>query len=432
MRSLFAKIMAWFLLGLAITTGGYLYITARSLSGARPRQHLIGRLLEFQLEEARHAYESDGRAGLEAYLARLRENFRAEGILTDAAGRDLLSGQDRSELIATARARPTIPPLRPALIGRASEDGRYWFLLQVPRGRPGFLIFHPEYFWILGAVILLAYALAFYLTSPLRSLRRAVERFGHGDFTARVRTRRRDELGELGRTFDRMAERIQTLVAAERRLLLDISHELRSPLTRLGVAVELARSGEDREATLNRIQKEAERLNALMSQLLEVTRAEGDPKALRDEPVRLDELVQDVAEACALEAQAKGCTIERNPGPAVTVCGDAELLRRALENVVRNAVRYAPEGTPVEISLAAGGRLGRLSVRDQGPGVPEDRLPSIFEPFYRVETGRDRTSGGAGLGLAIARRAIELHKGTIAARNAAPGLLVEIQIPLAV
>ena len=151
---------------------------------------------------------------------------------------------------------------------------------------------------------------ALHLTNPVRQLQKAVDRFGHGDLTARVGSTRRDELGELARTFDRMADRTQTLLAAERRLLLDISHELRSPLARLDVAVELARSGDDSESQLNRIQKEADRLNALVGELLQVTRAEGDPSQRKLEPVQLDSLVTDVVQDSRIEADARGVKVE--------------------------------------------------------------------------------------------------------------------------
>jgi two-component system sensor histidine kinase CpxA len=246
-------------------------------------------------------------------------------------------------------------------------------------------------------------------------------------------------LGDLGRTFDRMADRIQTLVDAEHRLLLDISHELRSPLARLRVAVELARSGENREQHLDRIDREAERLNSLVGGLLQVTRAEGEPDSLRREPVRLDRLLEELVTESALEARAHGSEVRLMGAQSVTIQGDAELLRRAIENVIRNAIRHAPEGTAVEASLeplpsrdrqGAGAGRATLRIRDYGPGVPEQELPRIFDAFYRVETDRDRASGGAGLGLSIARRAVELHKGTIRARNAQPGLLVEIDLPI--
>src|SRR5262249_24808980 len=144
---------------------------------------------------------------------------------------------------------------------------------------------------MLLASLLLSYGLAYHFTRPVRGLHRALERFGRGDLKARVESPRRDEMGRLARAFNRMAERIETLLTAERRLLLDISHELRSPLARLGVAVELARSGDDLQGSLNRIQKESDRLNALVGQLLQVTRAEGDPNSLRRESGRVGRVV---------------------------------------------------------------------------------------------------------------------------------------------
>jgi two-component system sensor histidine kinase CpxA len=274
-------------------------------------------------------------------------------------------------------------------------------------------------------VVLLCYLLARNLTAPLRVLQRAVYSVGRGDFSARVGLNRRDEFGRLGRAFDDMAERIETLLQAERRLLADISHELRSPLARLSVAVELARSAEDPEPALNRIQKESERLNDLVGELLEVTRAEGDPSSRRREPFCLDDILREIADDASLEAEARGCFVRLETPDRTPFEGDPELMRRAVENVVRNAIRYAPEGTAVEISLT--GRT--IRVRDYGPGVPEESLTRIFDAFYRVETDRDRASGGAGLGLAIARRAVEIHGGALHARNAHPGLEVEISLP---
>jgi signal transduction histidine kinase len=283
--------------------------------------------------------------------------------------------------------------------------------------------------YVLGAVVLLCYLLAWYLTSPLRGLQTALERFGQGDFSARTGSKRRDELGQLARTFDQMAERIQNLVVAERRLLGDISHELRSPLARLGVAVELARSGENRDAALDRIQKESDRLNALVGELLQATRAEVDPQALRAQPVRLDELLATIVSDCSIEADARGCSLVLDAAGPLTVKGDPELLRRAAENVIRNALRYSPPQSSVDVKLTPNGALARIQVRDYGPGVPEEALNRIFEPFYRVEGDRNRDSGGVGLGLAIARRAVELHKGKLQAHNVHPGLLVEMEIP---
>jgi signal transduction histidine kinase len=427
MNSLFVKILLWFWATLVITTIGSAFISG--LPGSHP--YLLSRLIRFQLVEARAAYEAGGQPGLQQFMRRFHAIFGGEGILTGPSGRDLLTGADESALLnhSQEESRFLALGLRGAAISRNSADGQYWFIFVIPHQRLSHWFLLPQHWWMMAAGVFLCNLLAYYLTYPVRKLQRAVERFGRGDLAARVKTRRRDELGDLGRTFDRMADRIQTLVDAEHRLLLDISHELRSPLARLRVAVELARSGQNREQHLDRIDQEAERLNSLVGGLLQVTRGEGDPDSLRREPVRLDRLLEELVAAAALEAQARGTEVRLLSAPPVTVQGDAELLRRAIENVIRNAIRHAPEATAVEASLEAAHGRAMLRIRDYGPGVPEEALPRIFDAFYRVETDRDRASGGAGLGLSIARRAVELHKGAIRARNAQPGLSVEIDLP---
>jgi signal transduction histidine kinase len=429
MRSLFTKFLLWFLAAMVICMTGFVVITTRTFTAQRGRGHVFGRMLAFQLEEARHAYESGGRDGLAAYLRRFDNTFQARPVFTDSTFHDLLTGADRHDLMEQSERRGRT--FQPNVIARTSLDGRYWLFLIPPRGRGAFSFFLPQYLWIVGAMVLLSYLLAIRLTSPLRNLERAVERFGQGDFGARLKSKRRDEFGRLARTFDQMADRIQTLLTAERRLLMDISHELRSPLARLSVATELARSAEPeaRESALNRIEKEAERLNSLVGELLQVTRAEGDPSSLHVEPIRVDELLANVVDDCSVEAGARGSFVELKPAPPVTALADPELVRRAVENVVRNAIRHAPQQSAVEVSLENHGRSARIRVRDYGPGVPEEHLARIFDPFYRVDTDRNRASGGVGLGLAIARRAVELHKGRIHASNAQPGLAVEIELP---
>jgi signal transduction histidine kinase len=434
MNSLFAKIFLWFWCTLAIWVVGSAFISALSFNRSDTSQEAPAtKRVEFQLYEAQRVYEMGGRTGLAEFLKTVRRIYDAQGILTDHYGRDLLTGQDRSDLIRRAERRPLYGLFRAGddLTARAADDGRYWYFLIAPRVRVGPWFLQPEHVFILLAAVLLCYALAYHLTRPVRQLQHAVERFGGGDLSARVGSKRRDELGQLARTFDRMAGRIQTLLAAERRLLLDISHELRSPLARLGVAVELARTGGDVQTHLNRIQKESDRLNALVGQLLQVTRAEGDPSQLRREPVRVDQIVQQLVEDSTIEAAAHGCELKYEPRQPAVVEGDPELLRRAVENVIRNAIRYAPPETAVDVRLGRNNGKVVLDVRDRGPGVPEEALPRLFDAFYRVETDRSRSSGGIGLGLSIARRAIELHRGAIRARNAQPGLEVEMELPVA-
>jgi two-component system sensor histidine kinase CpxA len=221
---------------------------------------------------------------------------------------------------------------------------------------------------------------------------------------------------------------METLLTAERRLLQDISHELRSPLARLNVAVELARSSDSADSHLNRVQKEADRLNALVGELIQMTRAEGDISAMRLQPMRLDELLAEIVADGTIEAEQRGCRIETSGLFPVQVKGDPELLRRALENIIRNAIRYAPDSTAVQVTMEQQGKSVRVVVRDHGPGVPEDALARIFDPFFRVESDRDRLTGGVGLGLSIAKRAIELHHGRISAQNTYPGLSVELEL----
>ncbi|MFN7997343.1 MAG: ATP-binding protein [Bryobacteraceae bacterium] len=427
MNSLFTKILLWFWATLIITTIGSALISGLS----PPRPYLVTRLVTFELAEARSAYESGGRAGLQAFMGRFHSVFSGDAVLTDGTGHDLLTGSDESDMLRRMRTG-TRPPLfrrGGAVVARGSEDGKYWFFFVIPPRRLASWFVLPEHWWGMGAGIVLCWVLAYYLTRPVRRLQRAVERFGHGDLSARAASPRRDELGDLARTFDRMADRIQSLLDAQHRLLLDISHELRSPLARLRVAVELARSGENPAAALNRIEKEAERLNSLVGGLLQVTRGEGDPDSVRREPVRVDLLLHDIATDASLEANARGSDVQMVAAQPAIVDGDPELLRRAIENIIRNAVRHSPEGTSVNVSLDYTAGRALIRVRDYGTGVPEKALPRIFDAFYRVESDRDRASGGVGLGLSIARRAVELHKGCIRAVNAVPGLAVEIDLP---
>jgi len=240
MNTLFAKILLWFWCAVAIFVIGSAFISAVSVNQNASGQDAPGsRLVKFQLEEARVTYETGGRPALMQYLENVQRIYGAKGILTDERGGDLLTNEDRSDLVRRASGRPSFPFFRTSdgMVARAADDGRYWFFLIVPRETPGSWFLMPEHVFMMLAAVLLCYWLAFHLTRPLRQLQKAVERFGRGDLASRVGSTRRDELGQLARTFDRMAGRIETLLTAERRLLGDISHELRSPLARLGVAV---------------------------------------------------------------------------------------------------------------------------------------------------------------------------------------------------
>jgi two-component system sensor histidine kinase CpxA len=278
------------------------------------------------------------------------------------------------------------------------------------------------------------YFISRYLTKPLYKLGEAAANIAEGRLDTRVDpslTNRRDEIADLARNFDRMAERIEALITGQRRLLGDVSHELRSPLSRLIVALGLVKQGPAEEAAenLERIGLEARRLDMLIGQLLALTRI--DSGVDRGSPAAFDltNLVQEVASDGDFEARARNRSVVIKQADACTINGFEELLRSAAENVVRNAVRHTQEGTAVEIALCAGNSRALLQVRDCGPGVPESMLSEIFLPFRRVANGN---SDGAGLGLAIAERAVNVHRGMIRATNApAGGLIVEIDLPLA-
>jgi signal transduction histidine kinase len=429
-RSLFAKILAWFVVSIVTTIAATAITTALTYDAYSSRQAPFPMLLSLGLGEARAAYEAGGQEQLGKMLERLRvATYASQAMLLDGSGVDLMTGELHANMLPFAEGLVHSPfAVRSKIFARKTADGRYYLILI--RENWFFWFLQPAHFLVLGLVALLCYALARYVTSPVRELRTAVDRFGRGDLTARAEEKRHDELGDLAVAFNSMADHIQTLLAAERRLLFDISHELRSPLARLSVAVELARTDEQGARFLDRIQKEADRLNSLIRQMLEVTRTEGDPSRLKAESLRIDELVEGLVDDCSIEAQARGCVLRFESTGAVTLDGDSELLRRAIENVVRNAIRYAPPQSKVEVTLEDATGWAKIRVRDYGPGVPEAALPRLFDPFYRVEQDRDRKSGGVGLGLAIARRAVELHKGKLRASNSSPGLLVEIDLPV--
>ena len=431
MNTVFTKTLLWFFGTVLLTLAALVIGTVINFNAAERRPGPLGSLLRLQLAESRFAYEYGGPEALHRTLRRFERVTETEGILTDSIGRDLVTGEDRSDLVEAAREGSRLPFLRRhrTVVGIRSADGAYYYFVLLPGSRLMTWFLEPEvHLAILAVLALLCYAFARYLTNPVRLLQRAVDCFGHGDFSVRATVNRGDEIGQLAHAFNEMADRIELLMTAERRLLLDISHELRSPLARLSVAIELARMGEDVESHLDRIEKEAGRLNALVGELLQVTRAEADATRLRSQQVDLAQLLGELVEDARLEADARGCRIEVRVVPS-TIPGDPELLRRAFENVIRNGIRYSPAGTTLEVQLTTAAPRAIVSVRDYGPGVPRDSLNRIFDPFYRVEQDRDRASGGVGLGLAIARRAIQLHGGFISARNAQPGLMVEISLP---
>ena len=386
---------------------------------------------ELQLESARSALETGGTAALSSYLEKLNQMFQSSAhFLLNSDGVDVVSGENRSGLLPHAPA--TSSRLRIGgkfVVTHRSKDGRYWFLA-VDARQPNRWTLFPFYILVIGVIIALGWLATLGVVSPVRRLTMAVEEFGRGELATRTKMSRSDEIGELARSFDGMADRIETLVTSERRLLQDISHELRSPLTRLKLAVRLARTAPEEKTALDRVDRETNRITSLVSEIVEMTRLEGDPETRSMEPVNLQRVIDETVDDCRIEAQLfRGCEIRVQGQIADQVPGDRELLRRAIENVLRNAIRYSPEKSNIDVNLAEGNSGASITVRDYGTGVPEELLHQIFEPFFRVEPARDEESGGIGLGLSIAKRSIRLHRGTIVAENAEPGLRVEIRIP---
>jgi two-component system sensor histidine kinase CpxA len=283
---------------------------------------------------------------------------------------------------------------------------------------------------------LICFLLTRHITSPLLELRRAAGAIAGGNLTARAPKdlrSRADEIGELGRDFDRMAERLESLVNGHKRLLGDVSHELRSPLSRLLVAMGLARKATVQEMPelLDRIALEARRLDNLIGQLLTLSRIESGSHTTTTSSVDLTALVHEVVNDADFEARAQSRSVRVTSFEECTVSGSEEQLRSAVENVVRNAVRFTPEGAPAEVSIRRAGNFAVIRVRDMGPGVPNAMLSEIFLPFRRVQTGHETRNEGSGLGLAIAQRAVAANGGKIGATNAADGgLIVEIELPL--
>jgi len=290
---------------------------------------------------------------------------------------------------------------------------------------------------ISGAV---CYILARYLTSPVIALRDATRRVASGELSVRIAHtigNRKDELSELAGDFDHMTERIELLMTSQRQLLGDISHELRSPLARLNVALELARryTGPEAQNALTRIEHEAQSLNELIGHVLMLTRLESGFDRIQMKSVNLSAFIQEISADGDFEARGNNRSVKLSVIDACIVQGNEELLQQAIENIVRNAIQYTFESTCVEICLKKimddSAPYAEITVRDHGAGVPDADILNIFHPFFRVSNARERKTGGTGLGLAIAERAVHLHHGTLKAANAPDGgFMVTIHLPM--
>ncbi len=461
MRNLFFKIFIWFWAGIFLVgaAGVLTSMWAANHGLELSWRQRIGSMIRLSIRTLESAVEGGGVEALPAAAKRLRKEEKIDVWVFGPGGDDLAhpgtSPPEAVGKLAAARReaceRMRRGRFRPPRFTR--WEGRILVVhpLRLAQAQPLVVVLalpaRPPLARLVGArtlgirllmVLLIAtalcWALARYLTAPVRRLRAATEALASGNLEVRVGASvgaRRDEIGDLARDFDRMAGRLQEMVESRERLLRDVSHELRSPLTRLNVALELARDGgrSGVEESLNRIQREADRLNELIGRLLALTRLEGRSPQRR-EPVDMRKLLEQVAADAAFEGAGRGVEVKVQAGCDAVVQGDPDLLRSAVENVVRNAVRFTSPDSTVDIGLhRLDGKLV-VTVRDRGPGVPGDHLSRLFEPFYRVESARERGAGGTGLGLAIARRTVEGHGGRISARNHPDGgLEVTIELP---
>ena len=428
MKSISLKVTIWSVAALVISLAVFLLI-GDSVMGKSATQNFtqVNRQL-FRLALA--AYHADGRPGLARYMKDLNQPGGTQYSICDQSGRDLVTGEDHSELIRVSigKERPYRGEHNRFTMGLRSDERRYtWLATSVG---PSHILFAPFYILLLATVAVLYWLVTMYITRPVRQLASVVDRFGAGELTARAAPRSKDEIGNLGRSFNAMAERIHTLLTAERQLLQDVSHELRSPLARLTFEAEMVRKTTDRDATATMLRREIERLSELVGTLIEMARAEGEPGEVEIEALCLNDLLLVTAKDSEVEAQAAGCNIDVNATEETNLQGNAELLRRAIENVLRNAIRYAPPESTVEVRLEREASCARITVRDYGPGIPEKLRERIFDPFFRADASRDEHTGGLGLGLAIARRAVRVHHGDITAANASPGALMTITLPL--
>ena len=451
MRSLFLKIFLSFWLALALSLTIAILLTVAT----RPTRQIsyVEALQSKFLGDAIEAYRRGGSRSLEDYLRTLRDTQHVHCMLFDERG-PLVDHPVRPWMLETFQGKRHTADtfwgridahLQILKTSTTGPDGRrYTLIIELPpephpligpNGVPGL--------GLLIAVLssgLVCYFLARYLTSPIARLRNAAKSLASGNLSARAggtSPRSKDELSQLVRDFDLMAEQIEKLVSAQSRLLKDISHELRSPLARMTVALELARqrTGPEAETILDRIGLETNRMNELIGSLTTIARLESGAGTLRKVPVHLEDVVEEVARDADFEAQARSCHVEAEILDELPIEGDPALLRSAVENVVRNATRYTREGTTVKVRAEKVQRLDSgqavITVTDSGPGVPMTDLEKIFRPFYRIDDARGRSTGGVGLGLSITDQAVRLHGGSVVASNLPEGgLSVEIRLPL--
>jgi len=448
MRSLFIKMFLWFW-ATAIATGIALVLTFTLGPQSIPsRWHAtLTDTATYSGTIAVEEAERNGFPAASAYIERIEQKTHLRACLFDLA-KGLVAGSAcdsfRSITSNVTVSNPSDFSMRDgiarvALRLKGASGQEYVFATELPAGpRAAFGINRGRIAlqWGVAALVsgLICYLLTRYLTTPVLKLRRASQQLAAGDLSTRAAAaieRRHDELGDLVRDFNAMASRIEELVSRQRQLISDISHELRSPLARLNVALDLGRQRKGDDPAFAHMERDLRLLDEMIGRLLTLAKLD-----TRDAPVPmmaldLTELVSQIVRNADFESQERNGRVTLIANEQYFVRGNTELLGSAIENVIRNAIRYTGSGAAVEVVLerekSSNVSLVRLTVRDYGPGVSESELISIFQPFYRAADARDRQSGGVGLGLAIADRIIRVHGGTICARLAEPrGLRVEV------
>ena len=375
-----------------------------------------------------------GIGGLKGWLERNRNSpGDRELFVLGPDGQDILGRRLPENALRRLGSLGRAPP---QIIG---ADGAVYTVLLTPR--------RPSIFGALGlpaislTILIIALVvsaltswwLAEHLTAPIRRIQEGARALASENLNVRVSAGledRKDELAVLARDFDAMADQLRANRSATTQLLRDISHELRSPLARMRVALGLARQPPaDFPRQLDRLEREIERLDAMISQVLKLARLQGTYALLTRETFELDEVIEEVVRDANFEGAVKNCRVNLRGATNESVLGNRELLRSAIENVLRNAVRYSPQDSPVEVLAARTGGGLEILIRDHGPGVPAADLQRIFEPFYRVAESRDRDSGGEGIGLAITSQVMKAHGGGAKAVNA-PGGGLEVRLSL--
>jgi two-component system, OmpR family, sensor histidine kinase CpxA len=447
-RSLFLKIFLWFWITV-IATGVALVTTWILLQPKNVQSQIQTTLAGAAWASGTGAvdkFERQGPSAASAYLQEFSQKSHLQTCLFDTSGQ-AVSGTNCAvfdQVVARAPAsgdpamvsRHGFTRVAVKLQGKSGREYIYAVEAAERHGPPsGISLLGVALRWSVTLLVsgIICYLLTRYLTTPILRLREASQQLAQGDLSTRAAAgmeRRRDELGSLVQDFNAMAARIEELVSGQRQLIYDISHELRSPLARLNVALDLARQRKGNDPAFDHMDQDLERLNEMIGRLLTVAKLDSSAIPVAMSQVDLTELISQIARSADLELRKNDAAVQLTLPGQFFVHGNAELLHSAIENVVRNAIRYTGIGNPVEVNVTAQTSSALIVVRDHGPGVPESELANIFQPFYRIADDRNRESGGTGLGLAIAGRVIRIHGGTICARNAQPhGLEVEIVLP---